>query len=59
MDGYQHLGLRIPTKSPESGSLTSKIKNLQFPPSSASWVEEMENRPDRHIRNLVVHIWTH
>src|SRR5665213_1508668 len=37
----------------ESGSLTSNIRNLYFPPRSASWMEEMEKRSDRHIRDLV------
>src|ERR1700693_344905 len=37
----------------ESGSLTSNIRNLYSPPRSASWIEEMEKRSDRHIRDLV------
>ena len=41
------------TEGGESGSLTSKISNLYFPPRSASWIEEMEKRSDRHIRDLV------
>src|ERR1700752_3730639 len=30
-------------------------RNLQFPPRFASWMEEMEKRSDRHIRDLVAH----
>ncbi len=30
-------------------------RNLEFPPRSASWIEEMEKRSDRHIRDLVAH----
>src|SRR5487761_1961610 len=43
------------TEGGESGSLTSKIRNLYSPPRSASWMEEMEKRSDRHIRDLVAH----
>jgi hypothetical protein len=43
------------TEGGESGSLTSKISNLYFPPRSASWMEETEKRSDRHIRDLVAH----
>ena len=43
------------TEGGQSGWLTSKISNLYFPPRSASWMEEMEKRSDRHIRDLVAH----
>jgi hypothetical protein len=35
--------------------VTSTTRNLQFTPRFASWMEEMEKRSDRHIRDLVAH----
>jgi len=43
------------TEGGQRGSLTSTTRNLQFPPRFASWIEEMEKRSDRHIRDLVAH----